>query len=259
MDVFFAEMIGTAVLILLGNGVVANVVLKETKGNDSGWIVICAGWGFAVFVAVACVADISGAHLNPAVTIGLAAAGKMAWSAVPGYIMAQMTGALVGASLVYLFYRPHYSVTDDPDGKLATFCTTPAIRNLPASFLCEVLATAVLVLAVLMHVGPELRAIDGLLVTDRIGLGSIGALEVGLVVFAIGLSLGGTTGYAINPARDLGPRIAHALLPIPGKRDSDWSYAGIPVVGPILGALVAVGVARLLGLGAVAADVVSLG
>jgi len=246
MEDFLAELVGTALLILLGNGVVANVVLKETKGYDAGWIVICAGWGFAVFVAVAAVGDISGAHLNPAVTVGLAAAGKMAWLEVPGYIMAQMTGALVGASLVYQFYLPHYSVTDDPDAKLATFCTIPAIRHLPTNFLCEVLATAVLVLAVLMHVGPDIKTIDGLQVTDRIGLGSIGAIEVGLVVFAIGLSLGGTTGYAINPARDLGPRIVHALLPIPGKRDSDWSYAAIPVAGPIVGALLAVGVAWLL-------------
>jgi len=249
VEVFLAEMIGTALLILLGNGVVANVVLKETKGHDSGWIVICAGWGFAVFVAVACVADISGAHLNPAVTVGLAAAGKMAWSTVPGYIMAQMTGALVGAALVYVFYRPHYDVTDDADAKLATFCTGPAIRSLPRNFLCEVLATAVLVLAVLMHVPAGIFTIDGLQEVDRIGLGSIGAIEVGLVVFAIGLSLGGTTGYAINPARDLGPRIAHCLLPVPGKRDSDWSYAPIPVLGPLLGALLAVGVSQLLGLG----------
>jgi len=249
VDVFLAEMIGTALLILLGNGVVANVVLNETKGHASGWIVICAGWGFAVFVAVACVADISGAHLNPAVTVGLAAAGKMAWSAVPGYIMAQMTGALVGAALVFVFYQSHYHVTDNADAKLATFCTGPAIRSLPTNLLCEVLATAVLVLAVLMHVPAGIFTIDGRQTVDTIGLGSIGAIEVGLVVFGIGLSLGGTTGYAINPARDLGPRIAHFLLPVPGKRDSDWSYAPIPVVGPLLGALLAVGVFQLLGLG----------
>jgi len=249
VDVFFAEMIGTALLILLGNGVVANVALKETKGHNSGWIVICAGWGFAVFVAVASVADISGAHLNPAVTVGLAAAGKTAWSTVPSYVLAQMTGALVGASLVFLFYRPHYHVTDDVDAKLATFCTGPAIRSLPTNFLCEVLATAVLVLAVLMHAPAHIFTIDGRQAVDTIGLGSIGAIEVGLVVFAIGLSLGGTTGYAINPARDLGPRIAHCLLPVPGKRDSDWSYAAIPVIGPLLGALLAVGVSQLLGLG----------
>ena len=245
MEVFLAELIGTSLLIFLGNGVVANVVLKQTGGNNSGWIVICAGWGLAVFVAVACVGDISGAHLNPAVTIGLAVANRFAWLKVPEYLIAQMAGALLGASLVYWFYRPHYLVTDDANAKLATFSTGPAIRTLPTNFLCEVLATAVLVLAVLLHAPVEFAASDGLPV--EIGLGSIGALEVGLVVFAIGLSLGGTTGYAINPARDLGPRIAHALLPIPGKRNSDWSYAPIPVVGPIIGALLAVAIAWLLG------------
>lgn len=247
MEVFVAELVGTALLILLGNGVVANVVLKGTKGHDAGWIVICAGWGFAVFVAVACVGEISGAHLNPAVSIGLAAAGagEMTWSRLPEYVSAQMIGAVLGASLVFLFYRPHYSATDDADAKLATFCTGPAIRTKPTNFFCEVLATAVLVLAVLMHVPAEFAMSDGPPV--EVGLGSIGALEVGLVVFAIGLSLGGTTGYAINPARDLGPRIAHAVLPVPGKRDSDWSYAAIPVVGPVLGALLAVGLSRLLG------------
>ena len=156
-----------------------------------------------------------------------------------------MIGAVLGASLVFLFYRSHYRVTEDADAKLATFCTGPAIRTLPTNFLCEVLATAVLVLAVLMHVPAEFVATDGSPV--KVGLGSIGALEVGLVVFAIGLSLGGTTGYAINPARDLGPRIAHELLPVPGKRDSDWGYAAIPVAGPVLGALLAVGVSWLLG------------
>jgi glycerol uptake facilitator protein len=248
VEAFCAELIGTALLIVLGNGVVANVVLKETKGHDSGWMVICAGWGFAVFVAVACVGDISGAHLNPAVTIGLATAGLFEWGQVPGFVVAQMTGALVGASLVFLFYRSHYLVTDDADAKLATFCTAPAIRTLPTCVLCEVLATAVLVLAVLMHVPARIFTVDGLQAVDKIGLGSIGAIEIGLVVFAIGLSLGGTTGHAINPARDLGPRIAHAILPIPGKRDSDWSYSAIPVVGPVLGALLAVGLAWLLGL-----------
>lgn len=239
MEVFLAELIDTSLLIFLGNGVVANVLLKQTGGNNSGWIVICAGWGLAVFVAVACVGDISGAHLNPAVTIGLA------WLKVPEYLIAQMAGALLGASLVYWFYRPHYSVTDDANAKLATFSTGPAIRTLPTNFLCEVLATAILVLAVLLHAPVKFAARDGLPV--EIGLGSIGALEVGLVVFAIGLSLGGTTGYAVNPARDLGPRIAHALLPIPGKRNSDWSYAPIPVVGPIIGALLAVAITWLLG------------
>ena len=236
MDPYLAEFIGTALLILLGNGVVANVVLSETKGHDSGWIVICAGWGFAVFTAVACVGEFTGAHINPAVTIGLAAAGELESSLVPGYICAQMLGAIVGAVLVYLFYRNHYDVTPDKDAKLATFCTAPNIRSLPTNFFCEAVATFVLIYAVLLTVEPTIPA-DGQIV--KVGLGSLGAVRVGIYVFAIGLSLGGTTGYAINPARDLGPRIAHALLPIKDKRDSDWSYAPIPVVGPIAGALLA--------------------
>ena len=241
---YFAEFIGTAILILLGNGVVANVVLKQTKGHASGWIVICAGWGFAVFVAVACVGTISGAHINPAVTLGLAAAGKFNWALVPGYVTAQMIGAVVGTVLVYLSYRSHYAATDDAEGKLATFCTGPAIRHIPTNFLCEIIATTVLLLAVLLHVPANFQLGDGESV--EVGLGSIGALEIGLVVFAIGLSLGGPTGHAINPARDLGPRIAHALLPIPGKRDSDWGYSPVPVVGPVVGALLAVAIAGML-------------
>ncbi|HUG20253.1 MAG TPA: MIP/aquaporin family protein [Planctomycetaceae bacterium] len=238
MNVYLAELIGTAILILMGNGVVANVVLRETKGHGGGWIVICAGWGFAVFTAVLCVGEISGAHINPAVTIGLAVAGEFAWTKVGGYCLAQMAGAVLGAGLVFLFYRPQYDVTEDADGKLATFCTAPAIRSLPNNIFCEVLATFVLVYAVLLTTDASFTLSAG---TEevKVGLGSIGAIRVGLIVFAIGLSLGGTTGYAINPARDLGPRIAHELLPVPGKRDSDWSYAGIPVVGPILGAILA--------------------
>lgn len=236
MNVYLAELIGTAILILMGNGVVANVVLRETKGHGGGWIVICAGWGFAVFTAVLCVGEFSGAHINPAVTIGLAIAGKFEWEKVVGYCLAQMVGAILGAVLVYLFYKPHYEASEDADGKLATFCTGPAIRSLPNNFFCEVVATFVLVYAVLLSTGVSftLNAAD-----VTVGLGSIGAIPVGLIVFAIGLSLGGTTGYAINPARDLGPRIAHEILPIPGKRDGDWSYAGIPVFGPIVGAILA--------------------
>lgn len=246
MEKYLAEFLGTTILILLGNGVVANVVLKETKGHAGGWIVICAGWGFAVFVAVACVGKISGAHINPAVTLGLAAAGKFDWALVPGYVTAQMLGAIFGATLTFLSYRSHYAATDDADGKLATFCTIPAIRNIPTNFFCEVLATMVLLLAVLLHVGVDFQLFEGDGTSIEVGLGSIGALEVGLVVFAIGLSLGGTTGYAINPARDLGPRIAHALLPIPDKRDSDWGYSPVPVVGPLVGALLAVAIAGML-------------
>jgi len=240
MHAYVAEFIGSAILILLGNGVVANVVLRDTKGNNAGWIVICAGWGFAVFTAVLCVGQFSGAHLNPAVTVGLAVAGTLKWELVAGYVFAQMTGAITGAILVYIFYKPHYDATDDADAKLATFCTGPNIRALPFNFFSEVVATFVLVYAVLLMVDPsftiELAGVKGKI---PVGLGSIGAIPVGLIVFAIGLSLGGTTGYAINPARDLGPRIAHALLPIKGKRDSDWSYAAIPVIGPIAGGVLA--------------------
>lgn len=243
MQQYIAEFVGTAILVLLGNGVVANVVLDKTKGNAAGWIVISMGWGMAVFVAVMCVAEISGAHINPAVTIGLAAAGKFAWELVPGFIAAQMLGAVLGGALVYLFYRDHYHVTKDADAKLATFCTSPNIRNLPVNFASEVIGTFVLVFAVLMAVDPSIgfaETVKGVEQTPmKLGLGAVGALPVGLIVLAIGLSLGGTTGYAINPARDLGPRIVHALLPIPGKRDSDWSYSWVPVIGPIIGAVIA--------------------
>ena len=239
MSPFIAEVVGTALLMLLGNGVVANVVLKDTKGQNSGWIVITLGWGMAVFVAVFAVAAFSGAHINPAVTVGLAAAGKFAWASVPGYLAAQFIGAALGAGLVWLHYRPHYEATDDADLILATFSTGPAIRQAPANFISEAIGTFVLVFAVLYLAAPE------------VGLGALDALPVALVVLVIGLSLGGTTGYAINPARDLAPRIMHALLPIPGKRDSDWSYAWIPVAGPIAGALLAAGLYLLLGTGAV--------
>ena len=250
MQAFFAEFIGTALLILLGNGVVANVVLPKTKGSGSGWIVITFGWGMAVFVAVWCVGPISGAHINPAVTLGLALAGRFAWVLVPDYVLAQLLGGIAGATLVYLVYRDHYVASDDADAKLATFATAPAIRNFPNNLLCEIVGTFVLVFAVLLAVDPSISVQRGPTTFPegamKIGLGTLGALPVGLLVLAIGLSLGGTTGYAINPARDLGPRIAHALLPVPGKRDSDWPYAWIPVVGPLLGALVAVLLARVL-------------
>ena len=251
MRPYLAEFIGTALLILLGNGVVANVVLPKTKGSGSGWIVITFGWGMAVFVAVWCVAEFSGAHINPAVTVGLAIAEKFPMAQVGRYIAAQMLGALTGAILMYLIYRDHYTASDDGDAKLATFATAPAIRNYPVNLLSEVVGTCVLVLAVLLVVDPSISMDRGDLSAAesgslKIGLGTLGALPVGLLVFAIGLSLGGTTGYAINPARDLGPRIAHALLPIPGKRDSDWAYAWVPIVGPILGAVLAVFVSYAL-------------
>lgn len=242
-EAYMAEFVGTALLVLLGNGVVANVVLPKTKGNAAGWIVITFGWAMAVFVGVWCVGSISGAHLNPAVTLGLALAGKdFAWELVPGYIAAQMLGAIIGAVLVFLFYYDHYAASDDADAKLATFATGPAIRNPLSNLFSEMIGTFVLVFAVLMAVEPIAQSanVEAGFPSLKIGLGALGALPVGLLVFAIGLSLGGTTGYAINPARDLGPRIVHAILPVPGKRDSDWGYAWIPVVGPMLGSALAV-------------------
>ncbi len=227
MTQFMGELIGTAMLIILGDGVVANVVLNRTKGHNSGWIVITMGWGLAVFVSVFTVAAVSGAHINPAVTIGLAFAGKFAWSSVPLYIAAQMIGAAVGAFLVWVFYKKHFEITDDKDLKLAVFCTAPEIRTNLNNFISEVIGTFILVYAVLHLATPE------------VGLGAVNALPVGLLVVAIGLSLGGTTGYAINPARDLAPRIIHALVPIPNKRDADWGYAWIPVAGPVVGGILA--------------------
>lgn len=237
VDANVAELLGTFILVLLGNGVVANVCLKETKGFNAGWIVITAGWGFAVYTAVLCVENYSGAHLNPAVTVGLAAAGEFKWADVGGYIVAQLAGAFLGAVLVYVLHRDHYAATEDADAKLGTFSTSPAIRNLKLNTLTEAIATFVLVFAVLSMTDPVVERAG-----DRpftVGLGSIGAVRVGLVVFTLGMALGGPTGYAINPARDLGPRIAHAILPISGKRDSDWGYAAVPVIGPILGGLLA--------------------
>ncbi len=237
MNNFTAEFIGTALLLLLGNGVVCNVVLNQTKGNNAGWIVITAGWGVAVFVAVFTVAPYSGAHLNPAVSLGLAAAGVFEWSKVPIYVLAQMLGAATGTTLAWLMYRPHVKATDDAGAKLAIFATGPAIRKTASSFISEVIGTFVLVFAALSIAPPELRASEFSEV--EFGLGALGALPVGLVVFAIGMSLGGTTGYAINPARDLAPRVMHALLPISNKGSSDWGYSWIPVVGPIVGGIVA--------------------
>lgn len=237
MNEYFAEFVGTAMLILLGNGAVANVVLRKTKGENSGWIVITAGWGMGVFIAVLIVGPVSGAHINPAVTMGLAITGLFEWNKVVPFLLAQMLGAMAGGSLVYLFYRDHFNITDDPDSKLACFCTLPNIRNRKNNFISEVIGTFVLVFAVLFVNLPFIE-IEGIENT-KVGLGSLEALPVGLVVFAIGLSLGGTTGYAINPARDMGPRIMHALLPIKGKRDSDWTYSWVPAIGPLLGASIA--------------------
>jgi glycerol uptake facilitator protein len=233
MSPFLAELLGTMLLIILGDGVVANVVLNRTKGQNSGWIVITTGWAFAVTVAVYAVGTFSGAHLNPAVTIGLASIGKFSWALVPGYIGAQMLGAFIGATIVWLAYLPHWRETPDPVAKLAVFCTGPAIRSPVSNIVTEVIGTAVLVLGVLAILTPKNLNPD---YGWSVGLGP--AL-VGVIVWAIGLSLGGPTGYAINPARDLGPRIAHALLPNSGKGSSDWGYAWIPVVAPIVGGIIA--------------------
>jgi len=237
MTEFFAEFVGTFILILLGNGAVSNVVLKNTKGENSGWIVITAGWGMAVFIAVFTVGPVSGAHINPAVTLGLAISGLFEWAKVAPFIIAQMLGAMAGGYLVYLFYHDHFKVTDNMDAKMACFCTIPNIRNKKVNFLSETVGTFVLVFAVLFINLPfiEIKGMDNV----KVGLGSLEALPVGLVVFAIGLSLGGTTGYAINPARDLGPRLIHSILPMKEKRDSDWSYSWIPVAGPFCGAIIA--------------------
>ncbi|MBM3876612.1 MAG: aquaporin family protein [Verrucomicrobia bacterium] len=226
---YLAEFAGTMLLILFGDGVVANVVLARSKGNGGGWIVITAGWALGVTVAVYAVGAFSGAHLNPAVTLGLAAIDKFDSSLVAGYILAQLAGAFAGAVLVWLAYHPHWAATDDKGAKLAVFCTGPAIRNLPLNLLTEVIGTFALVLGVLAigtkaNLSPEFGWDKG-----------FGPALVGVLVWAIGLSLGGPTGYAINPARDLGPRLAHAALPIAGKGGSDWAYAWVPVVGPVIG------------------------
>jgi glycerol uptake facilitator protein len=226
MNVYLAEVLGTMILILLGDGVVANVLLNQSKGQNAGWIVITTGWGLAVAVAVYAVGWISGAHINPAVTLGFAVTGAFPWSQVPGYIIAQFIGAFIGAVLVWITYLPHWERTDDPGLKLAVFSTGPAVRNYGLNVATEVIGTAMLVLGVMAIFHPE----------NVVG-GGLGPFLVGVLVWSIGLSLGGPTGYAINPARDLGPRIAHAILPIAGKGDSDWGYAWVPVVGPVIGGI----------------------
>ncbi|WP_029904224.1 MIP/aquaporin family protein [Prevotella sp. 10(H)] len=220
-DILF-EFIGTTILILFGAGVCANVSLKKTFGNSSGWVVIAFGWGFAVFVGAFISSPYSGAHLNPAVTIGLAIAGSFKGSVI-GYIIAQMLGAILGATLVYLMYKPHFDAEENADAKLSVFCTSPAIKNWFSNFFSEVIGTFALVFGILYAAGAEIA----------------GPLPVAILIVAIGMSLGGTTGYAINPARDLGPRIAHAILPIKAKRDSNWGYAWLPVVAPICGGALA--------------------
>lgn len=233
---YLAEFFGTMILIWLGDGVVANVVLNKSKGQNSGWIVITAGWGFAVMVAVYVVGWISGAHINPAVTLALASLGSFPWSLVPGYIIAQVLGAFVGAIIVYLMYMDHFAATEDPSAKLGTFATIPAIRDLPKNFMTEAFGTAMLLIGILGITNAN----------NQLGSG-IGPLLIGLLIWAIGLSLGGPTGYAINPARDFGPRLAHAILPIPGKRDSDWGYGLIvPIFGPIVGGIIGAWIYQLI-------------
>ena len=235
MNMYIAEFIGTAVLIILGNGVVANVVLAKTKGNNGGWIVITTGWCFAVMIAAAITGRVSGAHLNPAVTIAQAVNGGLAWNLVTGYIVAQMLGAILGACIVWLFYKNHFAVETDADAKLACFATGANIKSPINNLFSEIVATCIFMMAILGITHPDS------------GFGSVGTYMVASAVWGVGLSLGGTTGYAINPARDLGPRIAHAFLPIPGKGSSDWSYAWIPVLGPIAGGVLAVFIFNLMG------------
>ncbi len=227
MTPFVGEFTGTAILIIFGDGVVGNVVLNKTKGNNGGWIVITFGWAMAVFVGVYSVASVSGAHLNPAVTLALAMAGKFPWGDVPLYILAQLTGGFAGAVFVWLLYRNHFNATDNAEAKLAVFCTGPAIRDRFDNLVSETVATFVFIIGVLFIVAPQAS------------LGALDALPVALLVFAVGLSLGGSTGYAINPARDIGPRFAHSILPIKSKRDSDWGYAWVPIIGPLIGAALA--------------------
>lgn len=236
MTDFTAEFIGTLVLILLGNGVVANVVLHGTKGNNGGWIVITTGWALAVFTAVVIAGPYSGAHINPAVTLGLAIAGKFSWASVPLFISAQILGAMAGSLLVWGIYKHHFDATKDSLLQLAAFSTGPAIRHKFSNILSEIIGTFVLVF-VIFYVSNPVIGIEQ--EETPIGLGSLGAVPVTLLVFAIGLSLGGTTGYAINPARDFGPRVVHSIVPMKNKCKSDWEYAWIPIVGPLIGAAMA--------------------
>jgi glycerol uptake facilitator protein len=222
-----AEFLGTMILVLLGDGVVANCLLNKSKGQNSGWIVITTGWALAVMLPAFIFGGISGAHFNPALTIVLAAIGKFPWAEVPGYIIAQMLGAIVGAALVWIMYLPHWQATEDKGAKLGIFCTVPAIRSYGSNFISEVIATGVLVFIIL-----------GIGTVKDVAIG-LPTFAVGGLIWALGLSLGGPTGYALNPARDLGPRIAHAILPIAGKGDSDWEYSWVPVLGPVVGGILA--------------------
>lgn len=244
MNPIIAEYLGTFILILMGAGVCANSSLKGTFAHGADWMLISFGWGLGVYLGVIVAGPSSGAHLNPAVTVGLAVAGKFNWADVPFYVVAQLFGAMSGAFLTWLLYTDHYNQTEDAATIKGTFCTSPAIKNTARNVLSEVVGTFVLIFVVLLIAGPELK-IAGL-IEVKIGLGSVGALPVALLVVAIGISLGGLTGYAINPARDLGPRIIHALVPINSKGTSDWGYAWIPVVGPLAGAILAAAIYLLV-------------
>ena len=241
---YFGEFLGTMILIILGNGVVANVNLDKTHSFGAGWIVITFGWSMAVFVAVLVTADLSGAHLNPAVTLGLAFSGLFDWVKVAPFIICQVLGAMAGASIVYLFFKNHFNITETPGMRKACFCTAPAIRDYKSNFFSEMVGTFILILAVLLISLPQLEYVS--LGSSKVGMGSLGALPVAFVVFSVGLSLGGTTGYAINPARDFGPRIVHALLPLKNKDNNDWQYAWIPIAGPVAGAGLAAAVYLLI-------------
>jgi glycerol uptake facilitator protein len=239
MNIFIAEFIGTMLLILLGNGVVANVCLDKTKGNSGGWLLITVGWGMAVFVGVFVGASMGGGHLNPAVTISFAARGMITWGESVSFIAGQMAGAAFGAFLVWLHHKPHYDATEDSGAILGTFSTGPAIRSTLYNLIAEIIGTFVLVFAGYYILSAKVGDTEAT-------LGALDALPIALVVLVIGISLGGTTGYAINPARDLAPRIMHTILPIPNKGSSDWSYSWIPIVGPLIGGLLAAWVAQVL-------------
>lgn len=232
-----AEFFGTALLVLLGDGIVAGVLLARSKSKDAGWLAITVGWGLAVFVPVFAFGRISGAHLNPAVSLGMAVGGHFEWGLVPIYVAAQVCGAMFGAFLVWVAYLPHWRLSEDPTAKLAIFCTGPAVRCAPANVLCEVIGTFVLVFGIFALRGATGQPPGS--AVYPIDLGAIGALPVALLVVSIGLSLGGPTGYAINPARDFGPRLMHAILPVAGKGGSDWGYAWVPIAGPLAGGALA--------------------
>lgn len=248
MNVYLAEVIGTMILLILGDGVVANVLLNKSKGQNGGWMVITTGWAMAVIIAIFCVGRVSGAHLNPAVTIALAVVGSFPWSQVPGYILAQIIGAFLGAVVVWLAYLPHWAETEDEALKLAVFCTAPAIRRPVHNIISEVIGTAILLFGILAIAAnaQKLTTPNGINLSIVFSQG-IQPILVGFLVWGIGLSLGGPTGYAINPARDLGPRLAYAILPIANKGTGDWGYFWIPVVAPIVGGVIGAGLFTIIG------------